>query len=131
MSNRWTDWLSQGKRDLEHARKDKKAEFYEWACFSSQQSAEKAIKAVYLFHNTEAWGHSVANLLKGLKDISIEVPENLMENGAKLDRFYIPTRYANSFETGAPNEYFFKTDAEEAIKYAEEIINYCEGLLNR
>ncbi|RKX71528.1 DNA-binding protein [candidate division WOR-3 bacterium] len=109
MRNRWNDWLRQAKRDLAHARRDLEDEFYEWACFSAQQAAEKAVKAVYLFRNMEAWGHSVSGLLM-----------HLLEIGARLDRFYIPTRYANSFETGAP---------KEAIQHAEEIIKYCEGLL--
>ncbi|MEW6684620.1 MAG: HEPN domain-containing protein [Candidatus Edwardsbacteria bacterium] len=126
MASRWVDWLEQAKRDLAHAQKDTEEKFYEWACFSAQQSAEKAVKALYLFRNMEAWGHSVSSLLKNL---ATDVPEDLIEKGARLDRFYIPTRYANSFETGTPKEYFFKNDAEEAIKNASEIIKYCESLL--
>lgn len=126
MANRWVDWLEQAKRDLAHAQKDAKDEYYEWACFSAQQAAEKALKAVYLFRNMEAWGHSVSELLRNL---SSDIPPDLIELGAHLDRFYIPTRYVNSFDTGAPKEYFFKSDAEEAIKNADAIVKYCEGLL--
>ncbi len=126
MSERWKDWLTQAERDLEHAAMAAEQGFYEWACFSAQQAAEKALKAVYLFRNAEAWGHSVASLLKNLPE---KASEDLIEKGAKLDRFYLPTRYANSFESGAPMEYFFKTDAEEAIENAKEIIRYGKGLL--
>ena len=57
--------------------------------------------------------------------------EGLSERAGKLDRFYIPTRYANGFENGAPKEFFFKSDAEEAIGHARAIIHYCKSLLPR
>ena len=41
------DWLEQAISDLEHARSDLKHGFYNWACFSAQQSAEKGLKAVF------------------------------------------------------------------------------------
>lgn len=47
MAERSTDWLKQAKRDLEAARKMAQGALYEWACFASQQAAEKAIKAVF------------------------------------------------------------------------------------
>ncbi len=125
---RWSDWIAQAQRDIEHAEASLEKGFYEWACFSSQQSAEKAVKAVYIFQNKEARGHSISLLLQNL---SMKVPEEIIKKGAKLDRFYIPTRYANSFETGSPKDYFFKDDAEEAIKYAREIIQFCKNLLHK
>ncbi len=124
---RGLDWMRQAERYIEHAKMAKEKGFYEWACFSAQQAAEKALKALYFYNNEEAWGHSLLNLIKGLKG----VPSDLEKKAAKLDRFYIPTRYANSFELGAPSDYFFKEDAEEAIEYAEEIIRFCKNLLGR
>lgn len=47
MPRRHRDWLRQAKRDLEHARHALQDKEYEWSCFASQQSAEKAVKAVY------------------------------------------------------------------------------------
>ncbi len=54
--NRGRDRLKQALRDLEHARKSIDLRDYDWACFSSQQAAEKALKAVYLSLGMEAWG---------------------------------------------------------------------------
>jgi len=45
-TNSWKDWYEQGKRDLERAKLDVDHGFYEWACFTSQQSAEKVIKGL-------------------------------------------------------------------------------------
>jgi len=39
--------MDQAVGDLEHARSDRERGFYEWACFSAQQAAEKAVKAVF------------------------------------------------------------------------------------
>ncbi len=43
---------------------------------------------------------------------------------AKLDRYYIPTRYPNGLpEGGLPGEAFDRSDAEAAIVVAEKAIN--------
>ena len=57
------DWMDEAEGDLEHAKSDMERGFYNWACFSAQQSAEKAAKAVFQKMGAEAWGHSVADLL--------------------------------------------------------------------
>ena len=44
--NRFKDWFEQAKRDFEKAKLDVKNEFYDWACFTSQQAAEKAVRAL-------------------------------------------------------------------------------------
>ena len=41
------DWIDQAESDLEHAKHDLRSGFYDWACFSAQQSAEKAVNAVF------------------------------------------------------------------------------------
>ena len=40
------DWLFQVSGNLQHARHDVAHGFHDWACFSAQQSANKAVKAV-------------------------------------------------------------------------------------
>ena len=126
MPNRWRDWLAQAKRDLNHAVHACEDEDFEWSCFSAQQGAEKAVKAVFLHLHGESWGHSVFALLKALSD-KIEVSERLIEAAKNLDKHYIPTRYPNGFDSGMPGEYYTKKDAQEAIKNAREIIEFCEG----
>jgi HEPN domain-containing protein len=66
MPARYEDWLRQAKRDLEHAQRALDDGDYEWACFAAQQSAEKAVKALFLKANGDAWGHSVSALLQQL-----------------------------------------------------------------
>ena len=42
-----------------------------------------------------------------------------------LDKHYIPTRYPNSFEAGAPTDYYTVEEAENAIRCAREIVEFC------
>lgn len=44
--NRSQDWLSPAERDLTRAEIDMEYAYWEWACFTSQQAAEKACKAL-------------------------------------------------------------------------------------
>lgn len=126
MPDRWKDWLAQAKRDVNHAVSACKDEHFEWSCFSAQQAAEKAVKAVFLYLHGEGWGHSVYGLLKALGG-KVKVPRKLLETAKMLDKHYIPTRYPNGFERGIPGDYYTKGEAQEAVKNAREIIKFCQG----
>lgn len=121
--------MDQAQRDLDHARNDLAGGFYEWACFSAQQSAEKAVKAVFQRLGAEAWGHSVADLLLELGKRQA-VPEDLVELALELDKVYIPARYPNAHPSGAPKSRYTKTEAQRLIGHAQKIIEFCEGLLS-
>lgn len=68
MVERSKDWMDQAEGDLEHAKSDLRLGFYDWACFPAQQSAGKAVKAVFQKLGAEAWGHSVFDLISSLSD---------------------------------------------------------------
>ena len=122
MSRRVDDWIRQADKDLRHARNALEDGDYEWACFAAQQAAEKALKALYQNLGSESFGHSVLRMLKELPK-EVKFDKQLFRKAAELDKFYIPTRYPNGFDWGAPMDYFEKEDAEKAIRDAQEIIN--------
>ena len=124
MVDRSRDWFAQAERDLEHARSSQKEGRHEWACFASQQSAEKAVNALHLSLKQEAWGHVVARLLS---ELPLSVPEDLGEKAKVLDGFYIPTRYANGHPEGAPFEHYGPIQSKQAIEYAGEIIAFARS----
>jgi HEPN domain-containing protein len=128
MGDRSRDWMAQAKRDLEHAAKDVADGYYEHACFEAQQAAEKAVKAVYMRLHAEAWGHRVARLLEELDLGAARLPSELIDDAKLLDQFYVPTRYPNGFESGAPMEFFTKEQAADAVRRADKIIRWCENL---
>lgn len=120
--------MAQAKRDLEHAAKDVADGYYEHACFEAQQAAEKAVKAVYMRLHAEAWGHRVARLLEELDLGAARLPSELIDDAKLLDQFYVPTRYPNGFESGAPMEFFTKEQAADAVRRADKIIRWCENI---
>jgi HEPN domain-containing protein len=117
------DWFRQAERDLQHARNASDDTDYEWACFASQQAAEKSLKALYQALAGEGWGHSVLVLLEGLESRRT-ISDDLKSYARLLDRMYIPTRYPNGFDSGIPGDYFGSTDAEEAIRCAGAILEF-------
>jgi len=123
------DWMEQGKSDLDHARSDMEHGFYEWACFSAQQSAEKAVKAVFQKMGAEAWGHSVADLLEELSKTH-SLSGKLKDAALELDKAYIPTRYPNAHPSGSPKSRYTKKEARRLIEYATEIVEFCARLLS-
>ena len=127
MPGRSADWMRQALRDLDHARHAREAGDHEWACFASHQAAEKALKAVHQARGEEAWGHTVTVLLAGCMggpDL-----DALLAKAKALDKHYIPARYPNGFESGAPMDFYTSEDAGKAIEDAEGIVTRCESLL--
>ncbi len=118
--------MDQAERDLERARLDVEHGFYEWACFTAQQSAEKAIKALGMKVGVDMWGRSLTAMLKILGE-SLDIPENIKKMAMLLDKYYIPTRYPNGFASGKPADYFTLEEAKEAVDAAGEILRFCKG----
>lgn len=123
--DRSTDWMAQAKRDLEHARADVERGFFEWACFSAQQAAEKGVKAVLMGRGAETWGHSVAALLRAIGGC----PEPLVDAALELDKGYIPARYPDAHPAGHPGALFTASEARRFVAHAEAILGHCAGLL--
>ncbi|WP_041947089.1 HEPN domain-containing protein [Truepera radiovictrix] len=122
------DWWSQARRDLSHARADVDAAYYEWACFSAQQAAEKGLKAVFQALGAVVWGHSVADLLRELGKHQ-RVPPELDDAALELDKAYIPTRYPDAHPSGYPGGRYVKTEALRLVAHAEAILEFCSGFL--
>ena len=130
MGNRFADWFRQAEADLRHARHALEDGDFEWSCFAAHQAAEKSLKAVFLKHGYDAWGHTITVLIGNIPDV-VESPTEALVNFARiLDKFYIPTRYPNGFESGAPTDFYTKHEAQGAIEQAEAILEYCRNQIN-
>jgi HEPN domain-containing protein len=117
-------WLAHAEHTLAAARADLEAKFFSWACFKAQQVAEYALKGVLRGAGAPALGHSVLQLLTTLAEGGSAVPEGLLDCARVLDRFYIPTRYADAFEQGSPFQYFAHADATRAIDCARQVVGF-------
>ena len=123
MPSRPLDWLNQSERDLEEAEDSMKNAKYEWACFAAQQSAEKAVKALYNALNKEIWSHSISRMLSQLGEYKVD--NEIIERSKELDRVYVGTRYPDYYTEGSPYEYYSIEDAKRCINYAKEIFEFC------
>lgn len=129
---RSAEGISQAHSDLDHARHDVEAgsrQLSGWACFSAQQAAEKAAKAVFQKMGGETWGHSVSDLLQLLAE-EHEVPENLLDAALELDKAYIPTRYPDAHPSGTPRQRYTETEAKRLVRHAEHILRFCDDFLS-
>jgi len=118
--------MRQALRDLAHAERSMEMGDYEWACFAAHQAAEKAVKALYESRNMEVWGHSVSRMLESLPG-DLKPDDDLVDKAKELDRHYIPTRYPNFHSEGAPLDYYTRSDAERAVRYARDVIEFCRS----
>lgn len=122
--------MDQAEGDLDHAKSDLAHGYYNWACFSAQQAAEKAIKALFQKMRAEAWGHSVTDLLEELGK-SHQITDEMMDGAMELDKAYIPTRYPNALPSGSPRSRYTKGEARRLINHAERIVEFCKDLLSK
>jgi HEPN domain-containing protein len=125
MSNRFADWFRQAEADLRHARNALNDRDFEWSCFAAHQAAEKALKAVFLRLGLDAWGHTLTVLIGNLPETVDQPSETLVNYARILDKYYIPTRYPNGFDSGAPTDYYTEEEGRSAIRQAEAILEFC------
>lgn len=121
-------WFSQAEQDLKAAKSSLNSEHFEWACFQSQQSAEKALKAFLMLKGKrELLTHSVYALLKECSVFEKKF-NSLMETKA-LDQYYILTRYPGGLPDGSPHEFYKLEDAEKCVSYAGKILSMIRELV--
>ena len=128
MVSRFADWLRQAKRNLASAYANLRDGIYEEACFEAHQAGEKALKGLLNLFHKERRGHSLFFLLSVL---TVEVPQEIRDCALALDKHYIPARYPNAFDEGAPMDYYTAKDAESCISCAEKILKWVEEVARR
>ncbi|HEU0295826.1 MAG TPA: HEPN domain-containing protein [Anaerolineales bacterium] len=126
-AKRW--WLT-AQDDLEAAKTMHQAGKFSHACFLSQQSAEKAMKALWFDIDSDPWGHSVQKLvLQFPKQNLLRNIQDWLAQAAYLDKFYIPTRYPNGLPDLIPSQVYNAQDSTQAIKRAEFFLEESRKLL--
>jgi len=116
-------------RTLSSAHGDLERGDFNWACFKAHQAAEKALKALLLGVGVPASGHSLPKLLDKVREtLAIEPPREVCEACVRLNKFYIATRYPNAWSEGIPEEYYSRSEAEEAVQYARLVLSWVESV---
>lgn len=123
---RYHDCFEEALDDYATAEDLFKLKRYSKVCYFCHQACEKILKALMIkkFKKYDPI-HSVAELLRRLGTV-LNVPEDLIVKGEKLDRYYIPTRYPNAWPWGPPYKHYNEDDAKEALSYAKEVIDFAK-----
>lgn len=126
-AERW--WLT-AQDDLEAAKTMHETGKFSHACFLSQQSAEKAIKALWLAIDGDPWGHSIQKLVMQYPEQNmLQDMKTWLTNAAYLDKFYISTRYPNGLPDLTPGQTYILQDSEQAIERAGFFLEETRKLL--
>ena len=117
-------WLAQAENDLAFTEHSMRGGFHAQACFSAQQVAEKAVKAVHYLRGARVViGHSVNGLFEALEAAGLPV-KGLRPLAAQLDLHYIPTRYPNGLPGNLPFEVYTAAQATDALAAARRIVAF-------
>jgi HEPN domain-containing protein len=123
-------WLLTAEEDLRAAESLSQAGLYAPACFHAQQAGEKALKSLWYAVDAEPWGHSVQRLAADFpRQTEVSNLETWIEQGALLDKFYIPTRYPNGLPDLTPGQVYRQADAGRGIEAARLLVAACRKWL--
>ncbi|MEM3692488.1 MAG: HEPN domain-containing protein [Candidatus Bathyarchaeia archaeon] len=116
------DWLEEAWEEYRTALQLFGAGRYAHACFHFQQGAQKALKALILFHKRLVHrSHDLLELYSEVKDI-LELEEEVKEALPELSAYYTQARYPNA-GLRRPSLEIGKVQAERALKIAEGVLN--------
>ncbi|RME47133.1 MAG: HEPN domain-containing protein [Caldilineae bacterium] len=118
------------EEDLQAANILLKEKMYAQACFLAQQSGEKGLKALWYLIDANPWGHSIQRLVMEFpQKETFPSLEKWLEQGAMLDKFYIPTHYPNGLPDLTPGQVYGLTDAKQAVETARTLLAQCKKWL--
>ena len=111
------EWLRRARSNLTRASQPKHEDvFWEDLCFDAQQAAEKALKALLLFHGLQfRFVHDIAEFLTVLEENGIQLPEDIRAS-AELTDYAVEARYPGPMEPVTEEEY------REAVGLAERVV---------
>lgn len=121
----WERYRRQAVHTLASAHDDAVRGVYDWACFKAHQAGELALKGYVRATSHYATGHSVVKLLA---DCAEPAPSALVDCAKSLDKVYIPARYPDAYDSGAPMDYYTAADAAAAIDCAQRLLAWADDL---
>lgn len=128
---RYKGWIRQARFDLEAAEISFKNEYFEWACFQSEQSAEKAFKAVIAFSGIKPPKlHKLSLLIRFVKNIRPETKRSFIQIDT-LQAFTFVSRYPFIIpgDNLSPHDFVTFQNAQECINEASSVLSFTESIL--
>lgn len=117
-------WLDKATEDLTVARLVLNEGLTAPACFHSQQCIEKSLKAYLLAKsNTYPRVHKLVDLLDLCRQIDSTFAQ-FLSDCARVDEYYVPTRYPEGIAGGLPGGTPSAHAADRAITAAQTILDF-------
>ena len=124
-------WLGQARRELGSSLGLLEGGYFEQVCFHAQQAAEKALKGLaYLGGARQVLGHSCIHLVKQLEEKHPSLAPH-RDSACLLDQVYISSRYPIDDMQVAPYELFPRSQAEDLMARAREIVDEAGHIIDR
>ncbi len=115
-------WVEKAEKDLKTAKFNYRGKLFDVAAFFSQQTAEKALKAVYLKKFSKI--KKIHDLVILGKEVGL--PQKYIDLCKELTAAYIYTRYPE-----IPEEKDMKEISKEFIKSAEVVMSWTKKQLGK
>lgn len=119
------EWIRRAKSNLSRARQKRpKDVLWEDLCFDCQQAGEKAIKGLLLAKKIPfRFVHDLAELLTAAENAGVFLPLEIRAATA-LTNYAVESRYPGPFDPVTEEEF------KEALKMAEDVVQWVEKLIN-
>jgi HEPN domain-containing protein len=119
------EWLKRARSNLALARAEEAGVILEDLCFEAQQSAEKAIKAVFIQRGeTFPYIHDLERLLQLLERNGLKVPK-YVKHAQELTRFALLTRYPGLSKPAITRTY------RRAVRIADSIVGWADRQIKK
>jgi len=115
-------WRREAGAALQQAQLTAEAGLHNWACFSAEQAAQLAVKALLHGLGAAPWGHDLVDLGERLAAAGLEVPDETSGAMRRLSRHYMAARYPDTLPGGAPSDRYEAADAVEALADARRVV---------
>ena len=115
-------WREEADRALRHAELAAADGLHNWACFSAEQAAQLAVKALLHGIGAGPWGHDLVELGRRLREAGLDLPDEVDASLLRLARHYMPARYPDAHAAGSPGARYGREDSEQAVADARAVI---------
>lgn len=120
MMQAYKAWLYYADQDWLFAQSGMRDGFYAHVCYLMQQSVEKTMKAYLVYQNVVfPKTHGLLTIYRLMK---VDWLDAQLAPLKKLSEFYIPVRYPDAVVGTLPDGLPDKEDAENALKWAGDVV---------
>lgn len=130
--HRYKVWISQANYDIEAAQSSFEQRFYEWTCYQSIQSVEKALKAVIVHGGYRPPKTHKLGVLISMSNRIYKEFEDVRFDFRKIESYTFISRYPFVYphQTKTPHEAITRTDGEVCLAVAMDMVNKITNFLD-